>query len=198
MTEHESGHDQPGGRPGDQGRAAYPPDQAAYPPDQAATWVGPTPTWAGEDQAGQTQAVPTQAGPNQAAQGQAAAAPPPGWSPPPPPPPAAAQPAMQATTSDARGFIASLFDFSFTSFVTPKVVKVLYVLIMIGVGFASLLYVVLAFRLNSFLGIFVLFIGAPLAFVIIMAIYRILLEFFVVIFRISEDIRALRERGGIR
>jgi len=31
----------------------------------------------------------------------------------------------------------------------------------------------------------------------VLAIYRIILEFFVVIFRISEDIRTLRERGGI-
>src|SRR5438270_11238204 len=32
----------------------------------------------------------------------------------------------------AKGFLGSLFDFGFTSFVTPKIIKVLYVLIMIG------------------------------------------------------------------
>jgi hypothetical protein len=31
----------------------------------------------------------------------------------------------------------------------------------------------------------------------VLAIYRIILEFFVVAFRISEDMRALRERGSI-
>jgi hypothetical protein len=39
---------------------------------------------------------------------------------------------------------------------------------------------------------------APLFFLVVTAIYRILLEFFIVIFRVAEDIRALRERGDIR
>ena len=36
--------------------------------------------------------------------------------------------------SDSKGFLAALFDFGFTTFVTPKIVKVLYVLIMIVTG----------------------------------------------------------------
>ena len=39
---------------------------------------------------------------------------------------------------------------------------------------------------------------APLFFLVVTAIYRILLEFFIVIFRVAEDIRAMRERGDIR
>jgi hypothetical protein len=100
--------------------------------------------------------------------------------------------------SGAKGFIASLFDVGFTSFVTPKVVKVLYVLIMIVLGLGALVYTLFAFKLNAVFGIFVLIIGDPLFLIISLALYRISLELFVVIFRIAEDLRAIRDRGGFR
>jgi hypothetical protein len=112
----------------------------------------------------------------------------PGWAGTPPPPP----------QTDARGFVASLFDFSFTSFVTPKVIKVLYALIMVGVALGALIFIAIAFRANSFFGLVALFILAPLYFLVVMAIYRIGLEFFMVMFRISEDIRAIRQRNDLR
>jgi hypothetical protein len=98
---------------------------------------------------------------------------------------------------DAKGFLGALFDFGFTSFVTPKVVKVLYVLIVIGVGLSALLLAVTAFRVNVAFGFVALVIAAPLYFLVVTAFYRIALEFFMVIFRISDDIRAIRERGGL-
>ena len=51
---------------------------------------------------------------------------------------------------------------------------------------------------NILVGLIVLLIGAPLYFLVVTALYRITLEFFMVIFRMAEDIRALRERGEIR
>ena len=39
---------------------------------------------------------------------------------------------------DTRGFLGALFDFGFTSFVTPKVIKVLYMLIVIGTVVSAL------------------------------------------------------------
>jgi hypothetical protein len=82
--------------------------------------------------------------------------------------------------------------------VTPKVVKVLYALIMIGVALGAVIFIAIAFRANAFFGLISLFILAPLYFLVVMAIYRIGLEFFIVMFRISEDIRAMRQRGDIR
>lgn len=109
-----------------------------------------------------------------------------------------AMPASPASRAGSKGFLASLFDLGFTSFVTPKVIKVLYLLIMIGTIFTALVYSVIAFKVNAALGIGMLFIAAPLFTLIVMAIWRISLEFFMVIFRISDDIRALRERGDLR
>jgi hypothetical protein len=39
--------------------------------------------------------------------------------------------------------------------------------------------------------------GDPLFILIVMAIYRMILEFFLITFRAADDIRALRERGDL-
>ena len=104
---------------------------------------------------------------------------------------------MAATqAADEKGFFAALFDFSFTSFVTTRIIKVLYVLILILVVLSALIYTFLAFDANSLYGFLVLIIGDPLFIIIVMAFWRLVLEAFVVVFRMAEDIRALRERGG--
>jgi hypothetical protein len=97
--------------------------------------------------------------------------------------------------NSSKGFVASLFDFGFSSFVTPKVVKVVYVLITILVSLATIGIVVTGFRVNLGAGIFFLVIVAPLFFFIYLALWRIALEIFILIFRIGDDIRTIRDRG---
>ncbi len=97
--------------------------------------------------------------------------------------------------ADAKGFLGALFDFGFTSFVTPKVVKALYMLIMIGTVVSALVFTIIMFRVSTPFGILTLLVADPLFILIVMAIYRMILEFFVVVFRVAEDIHALRERG---
>jgi hypothetical protein len=99
--------------------------------------------------------------------------------------------------ADTRGFLGALFDFGFTSFVTPKVIKVLYMLIVIGTVVSALVFTIVAFKANTVFGFLMLVFGDPLFILIVLAIYRIILEFFVVTFRVAEDIRALRERGDL-
>jgi hypothetical protein len=98
--------------------------------------------------------------------------------------------------ADSRGFLSALFDFSFSSFVTTRIIKVLYVLIMVLVSLVALFYTIIAFRLSTGFGLLVLIIGDPLYIIIVMAFWRLLLEAFVVVFRIAEDVRAIRERTG--
>ena len=178
-------------QPWDPGRAAHRPERQApgdtgpLPPPQA------PPPQAGHSQAAPPpQPLPPQPLPPQPPPPQ----PPPPQPPPPRPSPGPAQPGPAA----AKGFLGALFDFRFTSFVTPKVVKILYPLIMILTGLTALSFIDIAFRASIGFGFVSLFILAPLFFLVVTAIYRILLEFFIVIFRVAEDIRALRERGDIR
>jgi hypothetical protein len=100
--------------------------------------------------------------------------------------------------ADARGFLGALFDFGFTSFVTPKVIKVLYLLIVIGTVVSALVFTIVVFKASVAFGVLTLVFGDPLFILIVLAIYRVILEFFVVTFRVAEDIRALRERGDLR
>jgi Domain of unknown function (DUF4282) len=105
---------------------------------------------------------------------------------------------QQLPTAEPKGFLGALFDFSFTSFVTPKVVKVLYVLIVVVVGLSALGFALSVLATSPGLGLIVLLIGAPLYFLVVTALYRITLEFFMVVFRMAQDIRAIRERGDFR
>jgi uncharacterized integral membrane protein len=100
--------------------------------------------------------------------------------------------------ADSRDFLGALFDFRFTSFVTPKVIKVLYLLIVIGTVASALVFTFIAFKASLTFGFLTLVFGDPLFILIVLAIYRVILEFFVVTFRVAEDVRALRERGDLR
>jgi len=111
-------------------------------------------------------------------------------------PPAGMSPMAATQAADARGFLSALFDFSFTSFVTTRIIKVLYVLIMILTMLGALIYTFIAFKASPLFGFLTLIIGDPLFIIIVMAFWRLVLESFVVRFRIAEDVRALRERGG--
>jgi hypothetical protein len=85
-----------------------------------------------------------------------------------------------------QGFLASLFDISFSSLVTTRVIKVLYLLSMIIIGLFALFFVVAAFSNSVASGIVVLLIIAPLAGLLYLIYVRVLLELVIVIFRIWE------------
>ena len=59
----------------------------------------------------------------------------------------------------------------------------------------ALVYTIIAFKVSAGFGILTLVIGDPLFIIIVMAFWRLVLEAFVVVFRMAEDIRALRDRG---
>jgi hypothetical protein len=123
-----------------------------------------------------------------------------------PPDPAAAQwqaaQDMQApprAASHARGFFGSLFDFSFTSFVTPKIIKVLYVLYTIWMVVWALFFLRLGFKYGGAAGGFAtLIIVDPIFLVLSLGLYRVVLELFMVVYRMHEDLTAIRERSGER
>jgi uncharacterized protein DUF4282 len=122
---------------------------------------------------------------------------------------AAAAPADRATSAngalryparpadaDPTGFLGALFDFSFASFVTPRIIKVLYVLVIIGTVVSTLAFTIVVFKASAAFGVVTLAFADPLIILVVLAIARMFLEFFVVIFRAAQDIRALREGGG--
>ena len=94
-----------------------------------------------------------------------------------------------------KGFVGSLFDFSFSSFVTPKIIKVLYVLFTIWTALVSLLILIISFRTGGMLaGIFVLIVIVPIYVLLTLGVYRVILEAFMVVFRIYEETKKISER----
>lgn len=87
------------------------------------------------------------------------------------------------------GFFASLFDFSFSSFITTKLVKVIYGLAMAGNVLFALMMVAAGFGRGFMSGVFVLLVMAPLVFVLFTALARLWLELVVVLFRMAEHAR---------
>jgi hypothetical protein len=107
------------------------------------------------------------------------------------------RPSAARDAADKTGFLGALFDFGFMSFMTPRVIKVLYVLLMIGTVVSALAATIVVFKVSAAFGIVTLLFGDPLVVLIVMAICRIILEYFVVTFRLAEDIQRLRERGDL-
>lgn len=87
-----------------------------------------------------------------------------------------------------RRYFRTLFDFSFSEFITIQMFPVLY-----GVMLASTLFGIIYLTVEAFLvslprGFFYLFIAGPIAFIAIATILRAIMEFYMVVFRIAENI----------
>lgn len=95
---------------------------------------------------------------------------------------------------EVKGFFGSLFDFSFRSFITGRLIRVLYVLGMIGLALWSLTWLVSALVSQDGGLILLGLVGAPLAFLFGLIYIRVLLELIIVIFRIGEDVRTIASR----
>lgn len=111
--------------------------------------------------------------------------------------PAQPDPAPSASSS---GFFKALFDFNFNHFVTPTIVKVVYIVGLVIIGLITLVLFFTAFRQFSgdfgtspILGLLQL-IGAPLLGIFYLAFFRMSLELYYAIIRMSEDVHHGRGR----
>jgi uncharacterized membrane protein len=103
--------------------------------------------------------------------------------------------AKEEIMEESEGFFGSLFDLSFTSFITSKLVKVLYVLAIVAAGLGAIGIAVAGFQSGTTQGVLALLIVAPLVFLLGVIWSRVLLELIVVIFRISEHLAAIEQQG---
>jgi hypothetical protein len=96
---------------------------------------------------------------------------------------------------ESKGFFQSLFDFSFTAFITTKIIKILYGLSMVCAGLVALFVIIMGFNDSPSSGVLALLIGAPLIFLLIVIFARIYLEFMIVVFRIAEHAAEIAAQG---
>jgi fatty acid desaturase len=84
--------------------------------------------------------------------------------------------------------LRALFDFSFNQFVSPKILKFLYGLTMFSAVLIAIFFAIAGFKASIGFGIFALFIGAPLIFLLMVIYSRVFLEMVFQIFRISDHL----------
>ncbi len=96
------------------------------------------------------------------------------------------QPGM--TSSDGKSFFSSLFDFNFQSFVTPKIIKVVYVVITALIGLGVLIFLISALISGEPLAIIAALILGPIVGLIYLALARMSLELYYAVIRLAEDV----------
>jgi hypothetical protein len=101
---------------------------------------------------------------------------------------------------EPRGFVGALLDTTFSSFITAKFIRFLYILVLFFGACMALAYLFgITAALSGFMNGFIAFIFAiPLAaiFAVIWVVFmRIWLEIVIVIFRMAENIQALADRS---
>jgi uncharacterized membrane protein len=93
------------------------------------------------------------------------------------------------------GFVASLLDRSFSQFITPKLIRILFVLGIIASVIYPIIFIVSSFRSSVAAGILMLILS-PLFFLLMVIILRVYLELIMIMFRIEENTRSLRKEVG--
>jgi hypothetical protein len=94
---------------------------------------------------------------------------------------------------DNKSFFNSLFDFSFSSFITPKIIKVLFVIGIVLSVIYAIAIIATAFAAHIALGIVVLILS-PIVFILFVLAIRVYLEILIIMFRIQNDVAEIKEK----
>ncbi len=94
---------------------------------------------------------------------------------------------MTATGSPIPpGFFRKLFDTSFSEFITPTIIRVLYILILVMITIGALI-VFIAGLARGGSGALVSLIVVPIGYLIYVILARVYMEILIVLFRIHES-----------
>ncbi len=84
-----------------------------------------------------------------------------------------------------KGFLVALFDFSFSEFITARLIRLLYALMLFMLGIFMVVWIIGGFAEGLGRGVLNLVLS-PLVFLLSAIVVRIYLELVMVIFRIAE------------
>lgn len=101
-------------------------------------------------------------------------------------------PMDQVSADDAKGFFGALFDFSFSSYITLKFIKLIYVVVTVVIGLMVVIFLITALASGSTGTIVLGIIVAPLFGLFFLIYARIMLEIIAIIFAIGGDTANIR------
>jgi hypothetical protein len=95
-----------------------------------------------------------------------------------------------------RGFISSIFDLSFSSFITPRIQKFLYALLLLASGIAGVMVLIAALNMGSgfFAKVGALLVGIPaaaLVFLFLAMYFRVMMEILIIAFKGVEYLKEI-------
>ncbi len=90
--------------------------------------------------------------------------------------------------------LGGLFDFTFEKFITPSVVKIVYILVIVMAGLSWLMLIVAGLSSGGIGGFLGGLIFGGLMFIVIILIYRIFLELTMILFRIHDNTEKLANK----
>ena len=99
-------------------------------------------------------------------------------------------PEPNTAADQTKGLIATLFDFSFSSFVTAKFIKFIYGLAIFVAVVGVLSFIVFGFSGGFFRGLLCLIVSPVVAFIYLL-LARMWTEMIVVAFRIADHLRSI-------
>lgn len=91
------------------------------------------------------------------------------------------------SAGSAGGFFAALFDFSFSRFITPTIIRFVYVLAAGLIGLVWFVLLITGFARGAAEGLVILLLG-PVFAIIYLAFIRMTLEIYLAVVRMSEDV----------
>jgi len=96
-----------------------------------------------------------------------------------------------------KGFFTSLFDFSMKEIITPKIIRILFVISVLTAGLIGLIMLITSFAGGvgvSILGLILI----PIGFIISVIFIRVYLELIVVIFNIYNELKDIRHQTMLK
>jgi hypothetical protein len=101
---------------------------------------------------------------------------------------------MSIQPGSETNFVRSLYDFSFTTFITTRIVRVLYIIVTVVYSlFAVISFITLITRGGFYIAVAI--VAVPIAYVLYLAFARVILEVIAVVFRIAEYTQEIRDQG---
>jgi len=94
------------------------------------------------------------------------------------------------------GVCASLFDFKFKGFMTPKIIKILYWVIIILIGLGVFFNIITGFSAGMIPGIITLIVAPLIGFLLVMAA-RVYMEVIMVFFRMLGLLEGMAAAKGV-
>ena len=101
------------------------------------------------------------------------------------------------SSDEAKGLLRSLFDFSFTSLITTKIIRFVYLLLVVLITLGALGIFLGGLASGTTSGVLTSLIFVPLGYLVYLTLTRMWMEILIVVFRMGDDVHAIRMRGEV-